>query len=165
MQTLKRFTQSCRRFRPNRKVNPARHYQTAHHSAHKGGSCNNRMDCFPSSSLLSRFRTNRLPFFDPLKDILLRRQAETQCAWRSPTLQQRVLRDWHRASLANIENCVDKKNQLDVTFCIIYYSSNSCSTCFGQPCAHHQELTTAWCCSLVLVCAVAAGRLSSPVGR
>ena len=40
---------------------------------------------------------------------------------------------------------VDKKNQLDVTFCILYFSYNSCSTCFGQPCAHHQELTTAWC--------------------
>ena len=40
-------------------------------------------------------------------------------------------------------NCVDKKNQLDVTICILYFSSNSCSTCFGQPCAHHQELTTA----------------------
>ena len=38
---------------------------------------------------------------------------------------------------------VDKKNQLDVTFCILYFYSNSCSTCFGQPCAHHQELTTA----------------------
>ena len=38
---------------------------------------------------------------------------------------------------------MDKKNQLDVTFCILYLSSNSCSTCFGQPCAHHQELTTA----------------------
>ena len=38
---------------------------------------------------------------------------------------------------------VDKKNQLDVTFCILYFSSNSCSTCFGQPCAHHQELTIA----------------------
>jgi len=38
---------------------------------------------------------------------------------------------------------VDKKNQLDVTFCILYSSSNSYSTCFGQPCAHHQELTTA----------------------
>ena len=38
---------------------------------------------------------------------------------------------------------VDKKNQLDVTFCILYFSSNSCSTCFGQPCAHHQEMTTA----------------------
>ena len=37
---------------------------------------------------------------------------------------------------------VDKKNQLDVTLCIFYFSSNSCSTCFGQPCAHHQELTT-----------------------
>ena len=60
---------------------------------------------------------------------------------------------------------VDKKNQLDVTFCILYFSSNSCSTCFGQPCAHHQELTTAWCYSFVLVCAVAAGRWSSPVGR
>ena len=53
---------------------------------------------------------------------------------------------------------VDKKNQLDVTFCILYFSSNSCSTCFVQRCAHHQELTTAWCYSLVLVCAVAAGR-------
>ena len=38
---------------------------------------------------------------------------------------------------------VDKKNQLDVTFCILYLSSNSCSTCFGQPYAHHQDLTTA----------------------
>ena len=55
---------------------------------------------------------------------------------------------------------VDKKNQLDVTFCILYFSSNSCSTCFGQPCAHHQQLTTAWCYSLVLLCAVPAGRLS-----
>ena len=42
----------------------------------------------------------------------------------------------------NIKKCVDKKNQLDVTFCILYFSSNSCSTCFGQPCANHQELTT-----------------------
>jgi len=42
--------------------------------------------------------------------------------------------------------CIGKSvwiNQLDVTFCILYFSSNSCSTCFGQPCAHHQELTTA----------------------
>ena len=31
---------------------------------------------------------------------------------------------------------------VDVTFCILYFSSNSCSTCFGQPCAHHQELAT-----------------------
>ena len=38
---------------------------------------------------------------------------------------------------------VDMKNQLDITFCILYFSSNSCATCFGQPCAHHQELTTA----------------------
>ena len=38
---------------------------------------------------------------------------------------------------------VDKKNQLDVTFCILYFSSNICSTYFGQPCAHHQELTNA----------------------
>ena len=38
---------------------------------------------------------------------------------------------------------VGKKNQLDVTFCILYFSSNSCSTYFGQPCAHHQELMTA----------------------
>ena len=25
----------------------------------------------------------------------------------------------------------------------LYFSSNSCSTCFRQPCAHHQELATA----------------------
>jgi len=66
---------------------------------------------------------------------------------------------------SNATFSVDKKNQLDVTFWILYFSSNSCPTCFGQPCAHHQELTTVWCYSLVLVCAVAAGRLSSPVGR
>ena len=81
---------------------------------------------------------------------------------------------WHRhfcsyCFIANLQAnpmfCVDKKNQLDVTFYILYFSSNSCSTCFGQPCAHHQELTTAWCDSLVLVCAVAVGRLSSPYGR
>ena len=42
-----------------------------------------------------------------------------------------------------VQFSVDKKTQLDVTFCILYFSSNSCSTCFGQPCAHHQELTTA----------------------
>jgi len=36
-----------------------------------------------------------------------------------------------------------ERDQLDVTFCILYFSSNSCSTCFGQPCAHYQELTTA----------------------
>ena len=68
-------------------------------------------------------------------------------------------------SLSHVDFSVDKKNQLDVTFCILYFSSNSCSKCFGQPCAHHQELTTAWCYSLVLVCAVVAGRLSRPVGR
>jgi len=33
---------------------------------------------------------------------------------------------------------VDKKNQLDVTFCILYFSSNSCSTCFEHYCAHLQ---------------------------
>jgi len=43
----------------------------------------------------------------------------------------------------NRDKNVDKKNQLDVIFCILYFSSNSCATCFGQPCAHHQELTTA----------------------
>ena len=28
---------------------------------------------------------------------------------------------------------MDNKNQLDITICILYFSSNSCSTCFGQP--------------------------------
>jgi len=45
--------------------------------------------------------------------------------------------------LTDIVFVMDKKNQLDVTFCILYFSSNSYSTYFGQPCAHHQELTIA----------------------
>ena len=52
-----------------------------------------------------------------------------------------LLRDF--ASNEYLTYCVDKKNQLDVTFYILYFSSNSCSTCFGQPCAHYQQLTTA----------------------
>jgi len=48
---------------------------------------------------------------------------------------------WHSAFHALFY--VDKKNQLDVKFFILYFSSNSCSTCFGQPCVHHEELTTA----------------------
>ena len=47
------------------------------------------------------------------------------------------------AGMQSLNTRVDKKNQLDVTFCILYFSSNSFSTCLGQPCAHHQELTTA----------------------
>jgi hypothetical protein len=50
---------------------------------------------------------------------------------------------YHFYMQAKYLTSVDKKNQLDVTFCILYFSSNSCSTCFGQPCAHQQELTTA----------------------
>ena len=53
-----------------------------------------------------------------------------------------VWNGWFSCIDINLFN-VDKKNQIDVTFCILYFSSNSCSTCFGQPCAHHQELTTA----------------------
>ena len=36
------------------------------------------------------------------------------------------------------------KNPTRCHFCVIvYFSFTSCSTCFGQPCAHLQELTTA----------------------
>jgi len=80
--------------------------------------------------------------------------------WRNMLLEGRVIFHEKNQTLS-----VDKKNQLDVTFCIPYFYSNSCSTCFGKQCAHHQELTTAWCYSLVLVWAVAAGRWSRPVGR
>ena len=52
-------------------------------------------------------------------------------------------RKYPKVGTQQVSFSVDKKNQLDVTFCILYFSSNSCSTCFGQPCAHHQELTTA----------------------
>ena len=55
---------------------------------------------------------------------------------------------WRVVLKMSLKVSVGKKNQLDVTFCILYFSSNNCSTCFGQPCAHHQELTTAWCYSL-----------------
>jgi len=51
--------------------------------------------------------------------------------------------DYRARVTQNYKYRVDKKNQLDVTFYILYFSSNSYSTCFGQPCAHHQELTTA----------------------
>jgi hypothetical protein len=44
--------------------------QTAHQPAHKGGNCNNGVDCSPSSSLQSRLSTLRLPSFWPLKDAL-----------------------------------------------------------------------------------------------
>ena len=54
-----------------------------------------------------------------------------------------AVRWYKRGTLKAGDYSVDKKNQLDVTFCILYFSSNSCSTCFGHPCAHHQELTTA----------------------
>jgi hypothetical protein len=60
---------------------------------------------------------------------------------RDFSLHHCFITDW---DLLNYIHFVDKKNQLDVTFCSLYFSSNSCSTCFGQPCAHHQELTTAW---------------------
>jgi len=36
--------------------------------------------------------------------------------------------------------CVEKKNQLDVAECFI--ALIICSTCFGNFCAHHQELET-----------------------
>jgi len=36
------------------------------------------------------------------------------------------------------------RNQLDVTWCYNYFLFISCSTYFGQPCAHPQELTTQW---------------------
>jgi hypothetical protein len=37
--------------------------QTAHQSAHKGGNCNNGLDCSPSCCLQSRFSTLLLPSF------------------------------------------------------------------------------------------------------
>ena len=52
---------------------------------------------------------------------------------------QSIIQHLKRCLIKNANNymyTVDKKNQLDVTFCILYLSSNSCSTCFGQPCAH-----------------------------
>ena len=57
----------------------------------------------------------------------------TKIIWKFPSIP----------TLSTDYSNVDKKNQPDVTFCIFYFSSNSCSTCFGRPCAHHQELTTA----------------------
>ena len=40
---------------------------------------------------------------------------------------------------------VDKKPTRCHFWVILYFSFTSCSTCFGQPCAHLQELTTALC--------------------
>ena len=81
--------------------------------------------------------------------------AQTNCQGQQHTpLSARVLRLSRSQSFSSVGTStnrstnpehysVDKKNQLDVTFCILYFSSNRCSICFGQPCAHHQELTTA----------------------
>ena len=60
---------------------------------------------------------------------------------------------------------VDKNIQVDVTFCILYFSSNNCWICFGQPCTHYEELRTAWCYCFVFVCALASGRLTRPFGK
>ena len=79
--------------------------------------------------------------------------------WKYPislTIQKETV---HTAVPRLPVNSVYKKDQLDDNFVFFISSSNSCSTCFGQPCAHHQELTTVWCYSLVLVCAVAAGKI------
>ena len=48
------------------------------------------------------------------------------------------------------------RNQLDVTWCYIYFLFISSSTCFRQPCAHPQELTTQWFYRRVWCSAVAA---------
>ena len=45
-------------------------------------------------------------------------------------------------STRHYRRCVDKKPSR-YHFCVtLYFSFTSCSTCFGQPCAHLQELTT-----------------------
>ena len=51
-----------------------------------------------------------------------------------------IIRSWRLRDVIALYWYVPWLHQLDVTFCILYFSSNSCSTCFGQPCAHHQEL-------------------------
>ena len=94
--------------------------------------------------------------YRPLK--LLERSAVKTHRWRSTNSESDVWLTVHR-------NSVWIRKPTRSHLCILYFSSTSRSTCFGQPCAHHQELTTAWCYSLVLVCTVAAGRLSRPVDR
>ena len=48
------------------------------------------------------------------------------------------------------------RNQLDVTWCYTYFLYISSSTCFGQHCAHAQELTTQWLYRRVWCSTVAA---------
>jgi len=67
-----------------------------------------------------------------------------------------IIRRWRLRDVLALCWYVPWLQQLDVTFCNLYFSCNSSSTCFGQPCDHHQELTTASCYSPVLVCVVAA---------
>ena len=133
------------------KLGPILNTETSRRSVHVGAfiSSSNQADLFPQNLLpnvIAFFGRHVLRVFCLL--FCLNHKADT--------------RNWAGGTPAF---SVNKKKQLDVTFCILYFSSNCCSTCFGQPCAHHQELTTAWCYSLVLVCTVAAGRWSSPVGR
>ena len=62
------------------------------------------------------------------------------------TEMNRTIRNTHKSDvwLTVHRNSVWIRNQLDVTFYVIFYFSfTNCSTSFGQPCAHLQELTTA----------------------
>ena len=60
--------------------------------------------------------------------------------------------------------CVEKKNQLDATECLI--ALIICSTCFGQFYAHHQELETICVLLPPMVCdAFVAGCRRSGAGQ
>jgi len=68
----------------------------------------------------------------------------TSANWLKYTLWQ-ILISYHSKKIFRIKGIqYGIRNQLDVTWCYIYFLFISSTTCFGQPCAHPQEMTTQW---------------------
>ena len=65
---------------------------------------------------------------------------------------------WRREVSPKLGYLCGIRNQQDVTWCFLYFLFISSSTCFGQPCAHPQELTTQWFYRRVWCSAVTMGR-------
>ena len=70
---------------------------------------------------------------------LLRTHTENFTTKQSPGMQASSLMIDYKCLVCS----VDKKPTRCHYCVILYFSFTSCSTCFGQPCAHLQELTTA----------------------
>jgi len=97
-----------------------------------------------SSAPLSKEKPIKSPAMPPKDTVIKKTEISYERLPRFGFGKAKYIGEYKHGSVTlKSRKSMDKKNQLDVTFCIVYFSSNRCSTCFGQPCAHHQELTTA----------------------